>query len=109
MPGGAAPPKGVLLGSTPGGAIVYFEPPAAVPLNNELAAARGEAYAAEEAVLWRVTGAVMDVVDSLQHILDTVWLSVYRTGSQLVRLHSPNERGAHLRLFVSLRLAQTAT
>lgn len=72
VPGGGAQPKGVLLGSSPGGSILYIEPPAAVPLNNDLAAARGEAYAAEEAVLWRVTGEVMGEIDMLQHSLDTV-------------------------------------
>ena len=76
VPGDGAAPKGMLLGSSPGGSILYVEPPAAVPLNNELAAARGEAYAAEEAVLWRVTGLVMQHVDSLQHALDTVSLFV---------------------------------
>lgn len=51
---------------------MYIEPTAAVPLNNDLAAARGEAYAAEESVLWRLTGSVMEVLDSLQHNLDLV-------------------------------------
>ena len=72
VPGGSTPPKGMLLGSTPGGGIVYIEPTAAAPLNNDLAAARGEAYAAEEAVLWRLTGSVMEVLDSLHHNLDVV-------------------------------------
>ena len=34
------PPKGILLGSSAG--VLYVEPPAAVSLNNDLAAARGE-------------------------------------------------------------------
>ncbi len=34
------PPKGILLGSSAG--TLYVEPPAAVALNNDLAAARGE-------------------------------------------------------------------
>lgn len=72
VPGGSTPPKGMLLGSTPGGSIVYVEPTAAAPLNNDLAAARGEAYAAEESVLWRLTGTVMEDLDSLQHNLDVV-------------------------------------
>lgn len=74
VPGGETPPRGVLLGKSTGGGIQYVEPAAAVSLNNELAAARGEAFAAEEAVLWRLTGLVMDVTDSLQHILNVVWL-----------------------------------
>lgn len=72
VPGGTTPPKGMLLGSSTGGSIVYVEPTAAVPLNNDLAAARGEAYAAEESVLWKLTGIVMEALDSLQHILDVV-------------------------------------
>ncbi len=39
-------------------------------LNNELAAARGEMFAAEEAVLWRLTGRVVDAVHSIQETLD---------------------------------------
>lgn len=50
----------------------YVEPPAAVPLNNELAAARGELYGAEEAVLWRLTGDVGDARYALQDTLDKV-------------------------------------
>lgn len=49
-----------------------MEPPAAVPLNNELAAARGELYGAEEAVLWRLTGDVGDARYALQDTLDKV-------------------------------------
>jgi len=45
-----------MLGSSPGGGLMYVEPPAAVSLNNELAAARGECYSAEEEVLWDLTG-----------------------------------------------------
>ena len=77
VPGEGNAPKGMLLGSSPGGGILYVEPPAAAPLNNELAAARGESYAAEEAILWRVTGVVMQHVDSLQHALDTVSLQLH--------------------------------
>ncbi len=64
------PPRGVLLGSAAG--IIYLEPPAAVPLNNELAAARGEAYAAEEAVLWRLTGLVVDADEDVRRALEIV-------------------------------------
>jgi len=46
----------LMLGSSPGGGLMYVEPPAAVSLNNELAAARGECYSAEEEVLWDLTG-----------------------------------------------------
>ncbi|BDA49511.1 Endonuclease MutS2 [Coccomyxa sp. Obi] len=69
------PPKGVMLGSS--GGVLYLEPPAAVPLNNELAAARGEAYAAEEAVLWRVTGLIVDAEDDVRRALELVlWLDL---------------------------------
>ncbi|GAB4813086.1 hypothetical protein N2152v2_000132 [Parachlorella kessleri] len=69
------PPKGILLGSGPGGMTWYVEPPAAVPLNNELAAARGEMYAAEEAVLWRLTSSVVEAVETIQETLGkVVWL-----------------------------------
>ena len=50
----------------------YVEPPSAVPVNNELAAARGEMYAAEEAVLWKLTGRVADEEAALQETLDKV-------------------------------------
>jgi dsDNA-specific endonuclease/ATPase MutS2 len=64
------PSKGVLLGSSAG--VLYLEPPAAVPLNNELAAARGEAYAAEESVLWRLTGFIVDAEEDVRRALDIV-------------------------------------
>ncbi|KAK9818002.1 hypothetical protein WJX72_005611 [[Myrmecia] bisecta] len=70
-------PKGILLGSSPGGGMYYIEPSSAVPLNNDLGAARGEMFAAEEAVLWRLTSAVVDDRDDVQRCLDTVvWLDV---------------------------------
>ncbi|GFR39679.1 hypothetical protein Agub_g151, partial [Astrephomene gubernaculifera] len=63
------------LGSAPGGSLTYIEPPAAVGLNNELAAARGEAAAAEEAVLWGLTARVVEVLHELQDTFRTVvWL-----------------------------------
>ncbi len=50
----------------------YVEPPACVPLNNDLAAARGELYGAEEAVLWRLTGEVDGQRYAIQDSLDKV-------------------------------------
>lgn len=41
-------------------------------LNNELAAARGEAGAAEENVLWQLTGQVIDNLEDIQRALDNV-------------------------------------
>lgn len=38
---GEGAPRGVVLGGGGPGGGLYLEPPAAVPLNNELAAARG--------------------------------------------------------------------
>ena len=53
-----------------------MEPPSAVPLNNELAAVRGEAAAAEENVLWKLTGQVIDNLEDMQRALDNVsWLA----------------------------------
>ena len=68
------PPKtSVLIGTSQG--TWYLEPPAAVPLNNELAALRAEAAAAEEAVLWRLTGVVSDSSEQLHVALEAiVWL-----------------------------------
>ena len=43
-----------------------------MPLNNDLAAARGELYGAEEAVLWRLTAAVGDAQWAIQDSLDKV-------------------------------------
>lgn len=73
------PPKGILLGSSPGGGAFYIEPPSAVPLNNDLAAARGEAAAAEENVLWQLTGRVIDDLEDLQASLDMVGLWFFTT------------------------------
>ena len=69
---GEGAPRGILLGASESGGMQYIEPPAAVPLNNELAAARAEAAAAEEAVLWRLTGRVADIDADLQRALDVV-------------------------------------
>ena len=72
VPSSDAQPKGILLGGSNAAGVVYVEPQAAVPLNNELAAARGEAYAAVESVLWKLTGLIADAVDDVQRVLDTV-------------------------------------
>lgn len=56
----------------PGGGAFYIEPPSAVPLNNELAAVRGEAAAAEDNVLWQLTGQIIDNVEDMQRALDNV-------------------------------------
>ncbi|KAG2444932.1 hypothetical protein HXX76_001668 [Chlamydomonas incerta] len=78
LPGGTKlPAGGVLLGSAPGGSLVYVEPAAAVAMNNELGAARAEAQAAEEQVLWNLTGLVMGALEELQDAYRTVaWLDV---------------------------------
>lgn len=52
--------------------MMFIEPPSAVNLNNELAAARGRAKTAEEALLWRLTGAIADDMDSIQSCYHTV-------------------------------------
>ena len=66
--------KGILLGTSPGGGNYYIEPPSAVHLNNEMMAAKGEAVAAEEAVMWKLTGQISDNLEDIQHALDTVSL-----------------------------------
>lgn len=55
-----------------GGGAFYIEPPSAVPLNNELAAVRGEAAAAEDNVLWQLTGQIIDNLEDIQRALDNV-------------------------------------
>jgi hypothetical protein len=55
-----------MLGSTPGGGMVFIEPPSAVMLNNDLMAARAEAMAAEESVLWELTGKLLGVLTLVQ-------------------------------------------
>lgn len=55
-----------------GGGAFYIEPPSAVPLNNELAAAKGEAAAAEEKVMWQLTGQIIDNLADIQAALDIV-------------------------------------
>ena len=71
---GEGAPRGILLGASESGGMQYIEPPAAVPLNNELGAARAEAAAAEEAVLWRLTGRLADIDADLQRALDVARL-----------------------------------
>ena len=72
VPSSEAQPKGLVLGGSSAAGVLYVEPQAAVPLNNELAAACGEAYAAVENVLWRLTGLIADAVEDVQQALDTV-------------------------------------
>ena len=50
----------------------YIEPQAAVSLNNELAAARGEMFAAEEEVLWKLTGQLADYMEDIERALQVV-------------------------------------
>ncbi len=69
------PPRGILLGTGPGGTVWYIESAAAVPLNNELATAKAELSVAEEAVLWKLTGKVAELEADLEHALHAVvWL-----------------------------------
>lgn len=56
------------LGASPGGGILFVEPPSVVSLNNELAAARAEALAAEEAVLWELSGRLMVCLDDVEAV-----------------------------------------
>lgn len=57
-----------MLGSSVGGGIVFIEPAQVVSQNNELAAARAEAMAAEENVLWELSGRVMGVQDDVEMV-----------------------------------------
>ena len=72
VPSSEAQPKGMVLGGSSVAGVLYVEPQAAIPLNNDLAAARGEAYAAVESVLWSLTGLIADAEDDMQLALDTV-------------------------------------
>ena len=67
-----SPPKGVLLGTMASGAATYVEPSAAVPLNNELSALRAEMWAAEEEVLWKLTGQLADHLEDVERALHVV-------------------------------------
>ena len=103
IPAGDVPKGSILLGSSPGRGFQYVEPQAAVSLNNELAAARGEMYAAEEEVLWKVSGAVMEVVDSLQISLDMVSsASAIMTPLFTIRLHGNQVRSRSSRWLLDL-------
>jgi dsDNA-specific endonuclease/ATPase MutS2 len=57
-----------MLGTSVGGGILYIEPAAVVSLNNELAAARAESLAAEEAVLWELSGRLMGVLEDVETV-----------------------------------------
>ena len=65
-------PKGVVLGMMSSGAATYIEPNAAVPLNNERSVLRAEMWAAEEEVLWKLTGQLADDMDDVGRALDVV-------------------------------------
>ena len=56
------------LGQSPGGGLVYLEPPGVVGLNNDLLAARAEAMAAEEAVLWDLSARLMGVLEEVEEV-----------------------------------------
>jgi dsDNA-specific endonuclease/ATPase MutS2 len=60
--------NGVMLGSSVGGGMTYIEPAQVVSLNNELMAARAEAMAAEEAVLWELSGRLMGCLDDVETV-----------------------------------------
>ncbi|GAX78758.1 hypothetical protein CEUSTIGMA_g6195.t1 [Chlamydomonas eustigma] len=66
------PPGAMLLGSSAGGSMLYVEPPAAVPLNNDLGAARAQAEAAEEDVLHSLTGQLMGILTEAEACLQMV-------------------------------------
>ena len=64
-----------------------MEPPAAVALNNERGAAKSQVITAEETVLWRLTGLIIDSAPSLQHALEMVrCLAVLQTCNALAGL-----------------------
>lgn len=70
---GGASGRGLVLGSSAGS--VFLEPPACVQLNNQLQQVRAEAQAAEDAVLWKVTAAVLEAYQELRQGLEfVVWL-----------------------------------
>ncbi|KAG1661302.1 hypothetical protein FOA52_008649 [Chlamydomonas sp. UWO 241] len=73
--GSKMPPGSMVLGSSPGGSMLYVEPAAAVPQNNELGGARAEAESAEEEVLYTLSGRLMGVQDEAEQALRVVgWL-----------------------------------
>lgn len=71
----AASRSGLVVGS--GGGTVILEPPAVVPLNNDLQSAKADATAAEDAVLWALTGLLLGSMAELRQALEFVlWLDV---------------------------------
>lgn len=48
--------------------MVFIEPEAVVGFNNDLVAARAEALAAEEEVLWKLTGQLLGVIEQVQQV-----------------------------------------
>ena len=65
-------PKGVLLGTMASGLATYIEPSAAVPLNNERSVVKAEMWAAEEEVLWMLTGLLADALEDVARALEVV-------------------------------------
>eukprot|EP00850_Spirogloea_muscicola_P002878 SM000011S19056 [mRNA] locus=s11:655516:663035:+ [translate_table: standard] len=63
---------GLLLQSGAGGASMYIEPTAAVPLNNELASAKEDEAKSELAVLDALSLKLRKDIDDIQFVLDTV-------------------------------------
>eukprot|EP00850_Spirogloea_muscicola_P004241 SM000018S03606 [mRNA] locus=s18:218290:225210:- [translate_table: standard] len=63
---------GLLLQSGAGGASMYIEPTAAVPLNNELASAKEDESKSELAVLDALSHKLRSHVDDIHFVLDTV-------------------------------------
>ncbi|WIA43850.1 hypothetical protein OEZ86_010265 [Tetradesmus obliquus] len=77
VPAGTRINNGVMLGSSVGGGLTYIEPAQVVSLNNELMAARAEAMAAEEAVLWELSGRLMGCLEDVETAFSIVgWLDV---------------------------------
>ncbi|KAF6255024.1 hypothetical protein COO60DRAFT_258769 [Scenedesmus sp. NREL 46B-D3] len=77
VPAGTRVNNGVMLGSSVGGGMTYIEPAQVVSLNNELLAARAEAMAAEEAVLWELSGRLMGCLEDVETAFSVVgWLDV---------------------------------
>ena len=66
--------RGIVISNGGRAGVMYVEPTAAVPINNLLIAARAEAMAAEEAVLWSLTSTIIDSLEQLRSVLDVIVL-----------------------------------